>query len=36
MPETNTIIEKKEVDIGNLINGNGNPKVKIIIHYLII
>ena len=28
MPETNTIIEKKEVDIGNLINGNGNPKSK--------
>ena len=28
IPETNTIIEKKEVEIGNLISGNGNPKSK--------
>ncbi|MGL5328689.1 MAG: family 2 glycosyl transferase, partial [Peptostreptococcaceae bacterium] len=28
VPKTNTVIEKKEVEVGHLINGNGNPKSK--------
>ena len=28
MPETKTIIENKEIEVGNLISGNGNPKSK--------